>query len=567
MRGFINRAFPARLLLAAIAISAVAAAGLRPAPSWGAKIDPDLRGGLQAAHRLKVVGRYDEAKELYRELYREHPESEAVIREYGETLVAVKDYGEAEALYLEVRARVGRPLAYAEQLERIHVLQGRYRDAANDCLDILAANRGMMDWVRGELSSICGAEGGGVDVVLDAIAERAEEHPEVGGYRTLAVEMLVRAARLDAAGEMLRGLRGSEELSADDFHLLGVQLEALGQKGLAIESFRLALEREGSIAAVSGSAFKLAELLAEGGRPEDSRRILQGLAERYPNSALAFRAELRAASLEAEVLGRPDRALALYEKLLSQRKFPVQTADVKKAMGRCLLRLGRFSEAREIYSGVASAESPPDPEARFMAAEVSFYMGDVDSALALYSTLASEHPDWELANDAIDRVFLLQENAGRGGGRWVSFAGGESADAGAPDAGVAGADPLGLFAAAELLASIDKPDSALTYLIAIVDDHPGSPLVDDAMFRAGDLYLAIGDADRAIAELSEVAERYPEGRLAPLARERLGDIWWKNKGDGRRALEEYTKGLDEYPNSLVAPRVRDKVARLRQEVG
>jgi tetratricopeptide (TPR) repeat protein len=570
MRGPIDRASSSRVIVAAaaiaIAIAAVAAAGLRPAEAWGAKTDPQLRRRLQAAHRLTVVGRYDEAKELYRKLYEDHPESEAVIREYGETLVATKDYGEAEALYLDVRRRTGRPLAYASQLESIHMFQKRYGDAASDCLDVLAANRGMIDWVRGELSRI-GGVAGDVDLVVDAISNRADAHPQFSAYRMLAVEMLVRAARVDEAAAMLQDLRGDDELSADDFNQLGIQLDALGERDLTVSAFRIALERKGSVSGVSSAAFKLAEILAEGGRAEESRRVLQSLSERYPNSGIAFRAELQAASLESEVLDRPDRALALYEKLLTRRISAQTTADVKKAIGKCLLRLGRLSEAREIYSDLAAVEEPVDPEARFMAAEVSFYMGDIDSALALYSSLASGHPDWELANDAIDRTFLLSENAGEGRGGWVSFAGGDSAGAEAPDAEGANVDPLGLFAAAELLASIGRPDSALTYLTAIVDDHSDSPLVDDAMFRAGDLYLAVGDVDHAIAELEGVAEKYPDGRLAPIAREKLGDIWWTKKGDGRRALEEYTKGLDEYPNSLVAPRVRDKVARLRQEVG
>jgi len=164
--------------------------------------------------------------------------------------------------------------------------------------------------------------------------------------------------------------------------------------------------------------------------------------------------------------------------------------------------------------------------------------------MSLYSTLAADHPDWELANDAIDRVFTLQEHAGQTDNR-----------------------PLGLYATGELLATIDRPDSALGYLRLLIDDFPESPLVDDALLRSVELYLILGEVDRALSTCSAVAENHPEGRLAPLAREKLGDIWWREKGDGARALEEYLKGLDEFPDSLIAPRVRDKVARLRREVG
>jgi len=244
------------------------------------------------------------------------------------------------------------------------------------------------------------------------------------------------------------------------------------------------------------------------------------------------------------VLDRPDRALALYEELLEQKKLPVKPGEVKSAIAKCLIRTGRLSDARSAYAELAGIPSEIVPEAHYMAAEVSFFMGETDSALSLYSTLAADHPDWELANDAIDRMFLLQEQAGQTDNR-----------------------PLALYATGELLATIDKPDSALGYMNLLVEGFPESPLVDDALLRSVDLYLNLGEVDLALSACSAVAESFSEERLAPLAREKLGDIWWEQRGDGAKALEEYLKGLDEFPDSLIAPRVRDKVARLRREVG
>ncbi len=546
-----------------LAIAVLAAmTALIQASSAAVKPDtPELKRELQAAHRLQVVGRYEDAKELYRKLYEKYPNSEAVVREYGETLLMTKDYGEAEGLYLEVRRRGKRPLAYAVQLERIHVLQKRYSIAVEDCLDVLAAERGRIDWVRGELAKIAGEAEGGLGMVLEVIDRRAEETPGFGVYRMLAVEMLAVGGRRDEASAMLEELRESEAMTSDDLYKLGIQFEAREDDDLAIQAYRVALERQGSVVSISGSAFKLAGLLAGTGRAAQSRQVLQNLADRYPNSTVAFRAQLMAATLESEVLGRPDKALTLYEGLLEQRKLPIKADEVKTAMGRCLMRMGRLSEAREMYFGLATGGESPNPQAEFMAAEISFYMGETDSALSLFNSLASEHPDWEFANDALDRAFLLMENSGRSQGGWVSF----DAGGGAPD--VSGLDPLALYAAAEFLTSIDRPDSAVGYLTAIVNVHSESPLVDDALLSASDLHLALGNVDEALAGLTSLAEDYPDSRLAPLALEKLGDIWWQERGDGRRALEEYAKGLDRYPSSLIAPRVRDKVARLRREVG
>lgn len=511
--------------------------------SW-AQTEGDLSRQLKAAHRLQVVGRYADAVDLYRKLYEKYPDKEAVVREYGEALLMNKEYGAAEALYLEVRERRNKPLAYAVQLERVHKKQGRYRDAVVDCMDVIADSRGKIEWVRGELVRIAGDAEGGAQMVLEIITERVKAAPEFGEYRMLAVEMLARASRPDEAAAALEEIRGTDLLSSDNLYRLAIQLETLGEMKLAALSLQLAVERQGSVGSVSGAAFKLADMYAESGAPEESRKVLESLASRYPNSAIAFRAQLAMATLEAEALGRPERALALYEELLGKYNLPVDAAEVRGAMAKCLMRIGRLSEAREIYSDLAGNPSKMDPKAHFMAAEVSFFMGETDSALYLYSDLAFKHPDWEQANDAIDRVFLLQEQAGQSDHR-----------------------PLGLFAMGELLATIDRPDSALGYLNLLVDQFSDSPLVDDALLRSAELYLHLGDVDRALSACSEVAEGHPDSRHAPLAREMLGDIWWEKRGDGARALEEYTKGLDEFPDSLIAPRVRDKVARLRREVG
>jgi tetratricopeptide (TPR) repeat protein len=505
--------------------------------------NPQVRHEIEAARRLKVVGRFDEAKEKFRSLYERYPDDEAVIRGYSETLLISKDWGDAEKLYLEVRGRSGKQFAYARELEQVHMLQSRYREAAGDCMDILTEDPSKLEWVRGELVRISGAADEGVDLVLDALSERSGAGPAQPLSKILAVEMLARAARPTEEMASLEALSEADEIDANHFYILAVQLESLGDVKGAMAALRLALTREGSVNAVASAAFKLSGFLTAAGRAEESRQILERLADRYPNSAVAFKAQLELASLEAKALGRPERALALYEELLSQKNLPVGREEVEEAIASCLLRMGRLAESRDKFATLAGQDSKFKPEASFMVGEVSFFMGEADSALSIYAALADAHPEWDVANDALERMFLIQEGT------------------------LSGGEALGLYATAELLSTIGRPDSAMTYLESIIETHADSPLVDDAMFTASELYLDLGDADRAMDLCRSVVERYPDGRLAPLAQERLGDIWWEEKGDGNRALEEYTKGLDLYPNSLIAPRVRDKVSRLRREVG
>jgi tetratricopeptide (TPR) repeat protein len=530
-------------LAAALLIFAASACACVPAFAQR-EAEVDINRQLKAAHRLQVVGRYGDAVELYKKLYAEYPDREAVIREYGEALLMNKEYGAAEALYLEIRERKNKPLAYSVQLERVHKKQGRYRDAAMDCMDVIAENRGRIEWVRGEVIKLAELAEDGADMVLGVIADRMAAAPKVGEYRMLAVELLARASRPAEAAELLEEIRAAELLSAENLRSLGIHLEAFGEIDLAALSFELALDRQGNIAGISDAAFKLANIYANTGRADESRAVLKNLESRYPTSAIAFKAKLGMATLEAERLGRPERALVLYEELLEQKNFPVDPTVVKEAIAKCLIRTGRLSEARETYSEIAGDPSKVSPEAHFMAAEMSFFMGETDSALALYGTLASNHPEWELANDAIDRAFLLQEHEGQTDNR-----------------------PLGLYAMGELLATIGKPDSALGYFSLLVTDFSESPLVDDALLRSAELYLIVGDVDMALSACSAVAQDHPDSRRAPLAREMIGDIWWEEKGDAARALDEYMKGLDEFPDSLVAPRVRDKVAQLRREAG
>ncbi|MCF7805691.1 MAG: tetratricopeptide repeat protein [Candidatus Marinimicrobia bacterium] len=60
--------------------------------------DANIRNQLRQASALEQQGRLEEASKVYRQLYEQHPEQEAVYRNYVDILVRMSDYGAAEAV-------------------------------------------------------------------------------------------------------------------------------------------------------------------------------------------------------------------------------------------------------------------------------------------------------------------------------------------------------------------------------------------------------------------------------------------------------------------------------------
>ncbi|MEO6462098.1 MAG: tetratricopeptide repeat protein, partial [Candidatus Eisenbacteria bacterium] len=211
--------------------------------------------------------------------------------------------------------------------------------------------------------------------------------------------------------------------------------------------------------------------------------------------------------------------------------------------GRTALVAGDLVGAARTFDAVAASAASEGlrEEAMFEAAEARFFAGQFDSAAAGYDAFARAWPGSEHANDALERVYLIE-----GGGT--------------PPPGLAD------LAAASLAARAGDVAGAREKAERAEQSAQGGAAWSHAALLVASLLESQGKLAEAAAKAKAVAEARPDDRLAPTARRRAGDLLLA-AGDAPAALSQYEELLVRYPRSWLAPETRRRVQELRARQG
>jgi outer membrane protein assembly factor BamD (BamD/ComL family) len=218
-------------------------------------------------------------------------------------------------------------------------------------------------------------------------------------------------------------------------------------------------------------------------------------------------------------------------------------ADTVFAAFRGDLRAGRLDAAREDLRRVAArARQPVEREiAEFDTIELDFFQAAFDTAASSYRAFAATHPRGYLTNDAIGRMFLIDENSD------------------------CGRKPLTLYGASEMQRRAGRPDSAAALLRQVLDRHPGVELQDDCLLALGDLALRSPSPAVALGYYRAVADSMPDSPLAAAALMRIGRCQTETKQDVPAAIAADERVLDRFPDSVEADEARKLIERLRKQ--
>lgn len=251
-----------------------------------------------------------------------------------------------------------------------------------------------------------------------------------------------------------------------------------------------------------------------------------------------------AAAGEEQAARRVSRdAAALAGRVPGAEDDPEVSGRLALEKGEAALLAGDLEAAARTFDAVAAgaASDRLREEAAFQACEARFFAGHFDTAAAAYDAFARAYPGSPLANDALERAYLIE-------------------GAGTPPPGLAE------FAAASLAARAGRPDEALAKAEAAEQRTAGGPAWSHAGLLVAALLETQGRLADAAAKARAVAETAPDDRLAPTARRRAGDLLLA-AGDPAAALGQYEELLVRYPRSWLAPETRRRVQELRRTQG
>jgi outer membrane protein assembly factor BamD (BamD/ComL family) len=217
-------------------------------------------------------------------------------------------------------------------------------------------------------------------------------------------------------------------------------------------------------------------------------------------------------------------------------------ADTLFAGFRAHLAAGRLAEARTaLESALARTRQPIEREvAEFDLVEIMFFEARFDTAASAYRTFAIGHPRGYLTNDAIARMFLLDENS--------------SADEQA----------LRLYADASREQRIGRGDSAASILRLAVSRYKGSELEDDLRLLHGDVLQRLAPPSAALEEYRTIADTMADSPLAAAALLRIGTYYLDVEHDVAASNAACEQVLTRFPDSVEAGEARKLIDRNRR---
>lgn len=350
-----------------------------------------------AALRESKMGQIEEAIEGYREVLENDPgQTEALA-----SLERLATSEEFEIGIAEILEPLYRSAGDYEKLIGVHEVQVRRTDDANRKVELLGAISELYEDSAGDLKAAfsttsralaCDPSNATTLETLLRLASVTEQ------YLPLAEILSSLAEGLEEEPELKSGLYMSAAQVYED---------NVGDSDKAISLYRKVLEVD-PIRLAAAEALQLLYQSTE--RFSEMSAVLQRKAVMLEDVAEQKEALYEAASLEEDVLERPDNAIAVYEKVLELDSEDSRSVD---ALINLLLGLARWEALLSAYSKKVDLVLDPDEKKQVLYEVGAVYereLSDVPNAIDTYQRILELDPDDLTALGRLDVLYQSAEN-------------------------------------------------------------------------------------------------------------------------------------------------------------
>ena len=551
-----------------------------------AALPPADEIALARAMMLVRSSRVETALPMLEALWQRHPDSPRIATAAASAYLragrpndALRLLEDSEKAAKEARAKgkLAAPAVDPFAAMRAHVLLalGRRKDAIPWMVEAAANPRGEAFALQRQLLEWAETVDVGPDVVT-AAERRADALPKDVNRALLAAEIECRAGKTEAALARLARAEPSGMPHGQLAQVLGERLASDAQGSALAAPLWLAITRGSYDAGVRADALRrlLQPTTIVSADGQGKARVTPVAAKDLESAWSSLppgeeKARLGLDLLQALRARGDSQAAERVASELSRTGGPGQLAGpVDVEAGLLALGQGRLDEAgkRLERARTQSVDDDARERAEFAQAEVLFYSGQFDSALAAYDRFADAHPMSPLANEALARAFLLEPDQDTAPGQapgLPSLAKGLYAetrrqwDEAASWADKAQQESRG---SDRLASEMPRTEGAAPESLGLAN-----PVRAQALLLLSRIEEARGVPAQARLAALAVCDSLPGDRLAPVARKRVGDLDLA-RGNKESALAQYEEMLARYPRSWLAAEVRRQVTDLRSQL-
>lgn len=284
-------------------------------------------------------------------------------------------------------------------------------------------------------------------------------------------------------------------------------------------------------------------LLKDPGRNlSQTRKAYEELVQQYGYQANTLQLQISYANFLTFRLAEPEEAIRILKQCLELPMSNYTEGYVKMNLGDILVYTQRFNEALINFSQVQKRlkNDVMGQQARFKVAQTSFYKGDFDWALTQLKVLRNSTSQL-IANDAMQLSLIISDNSLEDSTQTA----------------------LRKYARADLLRYQQKNDEALEILEALLEQHKGERIEDEALLMQGKLKEEQGDFSGARLSYLKIVEFFGQDILADDAHFALAELYRTRLEEPEKAMEHYREIIFRFQDSYYFPQARRQFRILR----
>ncbi len=441
------------------------------------------------------------------------------------------------------------PADFADELSKLYIATGDYENGVDEIIILLGKNRNIA-LAQGRIYALMTSRKA-INYISKSLMKIAGEQENNLNIQQLLAWFLRTTGRQDQAFEVylrldkLKNGRGREVLNFANLSRND------GFFDIALKAYEFIIDQGKSNRYTPSALYGYARTLEQIIRDNSTisrQQILQiidryeKIISEYPKSNTATEAMFRIADLHWEFLDDPDMAVELYLKLI--KKFPGHRLSAKASVSLAGIYLNNedFKSATKTLKHLLGnfQRSAPEEveEGKFLLAEIQYFSGGIDSAVALYRILIKNKSS-DVANDALKRLAVIEQNK-----NFIS--------------------PLGEFARSEYLLFKRDYSGAFKQFEDVSKQTEGSDLYERCMMKMSEIKFTIGDYSAAIKILREMIEKNPDTIYGDSAFMTIGKAFLM-ENNKIEAEKSFTQILMKYPKSIHIQEAREKIRAIRND--
>lgn len=494
------------------------------------------------------------AEAFYKDAIKSIGKDEQSARTIANRFIQYGYFEWAEKTYLVTRKNSKNARLFRFELANVYIHQGKTSEMVDEYLDILASNRSYIQTVQNIFQRVLRPNEGAeqLESLKNKLLSRIQKDPDQEVFSQLLIWLYIQDENF--YGALIQAKALDKRLGEK-----GKRVFSLGKLCLSNEDFESA---EQSFQYVIGlgnkspyylkSRMKLLEVLKEKiiSNKDYVVEDLMNLKNNYEEtitelgkSSFTIPLIRGLANLNAYYIDNIDEAIIILEEAVRLNNIPKQTkAEIKIDLADLMLFKDEVWEASLLYSQVEK-EYKYDrigELAKFKNSKIAFYTGDFYWAQAQLNVLKGSTSKL-ISNDALQLSLLITDNIGL-----------DSI-----------AEPLRMYALADLMVFKKDYEKALVILDSIPKFFPSTRLKDEALFTKYKIALAKRDYKEAASHLESLLSEYAEDILGDDALFNLAKLEEERFKNKERAMELYKQLITTYPASLFVVESRKRFRALR----